>query len=152
MHCADTSFLCSLYRQQSHSELAIVTLEDIGAPIVISPLLSYEFRQAVRFQVFLRSSDSRKGYLETEAMSMLAQFEIDLDSGMVIEAGVNYAAVTEEVERLSERYTMKRGARSFDLLHIATALQWQATVFLSFDALQREIAALEGLNVLPAMA
>lgn len=152
MHCADTSFLCSLYRQQSHSEMAIVTLEDIGAPIVISPLLSYEFRQAVRFQVFLRSSDARKGYLETEAMSMLAQFEIDLDSGMVIEAGVNYAAVTKEVERLSQRYTMKRGARSFDLLHIATALQWQATVFLSFDALQREIAALEGLNVLPAMA
>jgi len=152
MHCADTSFLCSLYRQQSHSEMAIVTLEDIGAPIVISPLLSYEFRQAVRFQVFLRSSDAGKGYLETEAMSMLAQFEIDLDSGMVIEAGVNYAAVTKEVERLSERYTMKREARSFDLLHIATALQWQATVFLSFDALQREIAALEGLNVLPAMA
>lgn len=85
-------------------------------------------------------------------MSMLAQFEIDLDSGMVIEAGVNYAAVTQEVERLSERYTMKRGARSFDLLHIATALQWQATLFLSFDALQREIAALEGLNVLPAIA
>ncbi len=152
MHCADTSFLCSLYRQQSHSEMAIVTLEDIGAPIVISPLLSYEFRQAVRFQVFLRSSDPRKGCLETEAMSMLAQFEIDLDSGMVIEAGVNYAAVTKEVERLSERYTMKRGARSFDLLHIATALQWQATVFLSFDALQRDIAALEGLNVLPVMA
>ena len=152
MHCADTSFLCSLYRQQSHSELAIVTLEDIGALIVISPLLSYEFRQAVRFQVFLRSRDARKGYLETEAMSMLAQFEIDLDSGMVIEAGVNYAVVAQEVERLSERYTMKRGARSFDLLHIATALQWQATVFLSFDALQREIAAAEGLNVLPAMA
>jgi predicted nucleic acid-binding protein len=152
MHCADTSFLCSLYRQQNHSEMAIVTLEEIGAPIVISPLLSYEFRQAVRFQVFLRSSDARKGYLETEAMSMLAQFEIDLDSGIVIEAGVNYAAVTNEVERLSECYTMKRGARSFDLLHIATALQWQATVFLSFDALQREIAALEGLNVLPVMA
>lgn len=152
MHCADTSFLCSLYRQQSHSEMAIVTLEDIGAPIVISPLLSYEFRQVVRFQVFLHSSDARKGYLETEAMSMLAQFEIDLDSGMVIEGGVNYAAVTKEVERLSERYTMKRGARSFDLLHIATALQWQATVFLSFDALQRDIAALEGLNVLPVMA
>ena len=53
MNCADTSFLCALYRQQSHSERAIATLEAIGGPIVISSLLAYEFRQAVRFQVFL---------------------------------------------------------------------------------------------------
>jgi hypothetical protein len=44
---------------------------------------------------------------------------------------------------------MKRGSRSFDLLHIATALHWQAAVFLSFDGLQREVAAAEGLAVLP---
>ena len=81
---------------------------------------------------------------------MLAQFENDLESGVVIEASVNLADIVTEVERLSERHTMQRGARSFDLLHIATALKWQAKVFLSFDALQREIAAAEGLNVLPA--
>lgn len=151
MHCADTSYLCSLYRQQSHSEKAIATLEEIGAPIVISSLLAYEFRQAVRFQVFLRSRDARKDYLETEGLAMLAQFENDLESGVVIEAGVNLADIVTEVERLSDRHTMQRGARSFDLLHIATALKWQASVFLSFDALQREIAEAEGLNVLPAM-
>ena len=150
MHCADTSYLCSLYRQQSRSEKAIATLEEIGAPIVISSLLAYEFRQAVRFQVFLRSRDARKGYLEMEGIAMLAQFENDLESGVVIEASVNLADIVTEVERLSERHTMQRGARSFDLLHIATALQWEATVFLSFDDLQREIAAAEGLNVLPA--
>lgn len=150
MHCADTSFLCSLYRQQSHSEHAIATLEAIGAPVVISSLLAYEFRQAVRFQVFLRSHDAGKGYSETEGLMMLAQFENDLESGVVIEAGADWAEVLATVECLSERHTMKRGARSFDLLHIATALQWEATVFLSFDTLQREIAAAEGLNVLPA--
>ncbi len=148
MHCADTSFLCALYRQQANSERAIETLEKIGAPIVISCLLAYEFRQAVRFQVFLRSRDAKKGYSETEGLMMLAQFENDLDSGVVIEAGANWTDVAAIVERLSERHTMKRGSRSFDLLHIATALQWEATVFLSFDGLQREIAADEGLNVL----
>lgn len=152
MHCADTSFLCSLYRQQTHSERAIATLEAIGGPIVISPLLAYEFRQAVRFQVFLRSRDAKKGYLETEAFSMLAQFDNDLESGVVIQAGADWTEVAAEVERLSERHTMRRGSRSFDLLHIATALKWEATVFLSFDALQREIAEAEGLTVLPASA
>lgn len=150
MHCADTSFLCALYRQQSHSERAIATLEKIGAPIVVSSLLAYEFRQAVRFQVFLRSRDARKGYLESEGLAMLAQFDNDLESGVLIEAGMNWSHVAADVERLSERYTMRRGARSLDLLHIATALHWQASVFLSFDDLQREIAAIEGLNVLPA--
>lgn len=100
--------------------------------------------------MFLRSRDARKGYLETEGLMMLAQFENDLESNVVIEAGANWTDVASVVERLSARHTMKHGARSFDLLHIATALQWEATVFLSFDTLQREIAAAEGLNVLPA--
>ena len=89
MHCADTSFLCALYRQQANSERAIATLEAIGAPIVVSSLLAYEFRQAMRFQVFLRTCDAKKGYLETEALAMLAQFENDLESGVVIEAGAD---------------------------------------------------------------
>ncbi len=124
-------------------------MEEIGAPIVVSSLLAYEFRQAVRFQVFLRSKDARKGYLESEALAMLAQFENDLESGVIIEAGVNWTSVAAKVERLSQRHTMRCGARSFDLLHIATALHWHATVFLSFDELQREVATAEGLNVLP---
>lgn len=151
MHCSDTSFLCSLYRQQRHSEQAIATLEQIGAPIVISSLLAYEFRQAVRFQVFLRSRDARKGYLEAEGLAMLAQFENDLEAGVVIEAGINWTAVAALAEQLSERHTMERGARSFDLLHISAALQWQATMFLSFDDLQREVASKEGLNVMPVL-
>lgn len=149
MQCADTSFLCALYRQQIHSERAIVTLEAIGGPIVVSSFLAYEFRQAVRFQVFLRSRDVTKGYLETEALAMLAQFDNDLESGVILEAGANWIDVAAIVEELSERHTMRRGARSFDLLHIATALHWEASVFLSFDGLQREVAAEEGLIVLP---
>ena len=43
MHCADTSFLCALYRQQTNSEAAIVALEGIGAPVVISPIQAFEF-------------------------------------------------------------------------------------------------------------
>lgn len=128
---------------------AIETLEAIGGPLVISPWLAYEFRQAVRFQVFLRSKDVTKGYSEAQGLAMLAQFENDLESGVVIEAGASWADVAAIAERLSEQHTMKRGARSFDLLHIATALHWQSTVFLSFDTLQSEIAAKEGLKVLP---
>lgn len=149
MHCADTSFLCALYRQQTNSEAAIAALEGIGAPVIISPIQAFEFRQSVRFQVFLRSRDAGKGYLETEGLRMLAQFEADTESGVLIVGGCNWTEIAAEAERLSERHTQRSGARAFDLLHIATALHWQATAFLSFDALQREIAAAEGLNVMP---
>lgn len=149
MHCADTSFLCALYRQQTNSEAAIALLEAIGAPVVISPIQAFEFRQAVRFHVFLRSRDASKGYLESEALLMLAQFESDLETGVLIIAPCQWAEVAAEAERLSEAHTQRRGVRSFDLLNLATALHWQATEFLSFDGLQREIASAEGLAVLP---
>lgn len=98
MHCPDTSFLCALYRQQIHSESAVATLEAIGGPLVISSLLAYEFRQAVRFHVFLRSRDARKGYSETEGLMMLTQFENDLESGVLIEAVANGSEVAAIVE------------------------------------------------------
>ena len=75
---------------------------------------------------------------------MLAQLEADVESGVVIVGGCNWSDVAAEAERLSERHTQQRGARAFDILHIATALHWQASAFLSFDALQREVASMEG--------
>lgn len=149
MHTADTSFLCALYRQQVNSEQAITAFESLGTPLVISPLLAFEFRQSVRFQMFLRSRDAAKGYLEADGLRMLADFESDVESGALMVLECHWPDVAGEAERLSERHTQRRGARAFDLLHIATALRWQASAFLSFDGLQREIAVAEGLAVFP---
>jgi len=54
------------------------------------------------------------------------------------------------VERLSHKHSATIGARSMDLLHIATALEAGCTHFASFDKRQRECAALEGLTIYPA--
>jgi hypothetical protein len=42
---------------------------------------------------------------------------------------------------------MDSGYRAFDILHVATAQQFTASEFLTFDGKQRELAESEGLLV-----
>jgi hypothetical protein len=44
-------------------------------------------------------------------------------------------------------YTVERGHRAFDMLHIAAALAQRADGFLTFDLNQRTLAQAEGLRV-----
>ena len=60
---------------------------------------------------------------------------------------VDWAAVHQQAEELSQRYTETHGFRLADILHVATALHLGATEFLTFDASQKRLAELEGLAV-----
>jgi predicted nucleic acid-binding protein len=57
--------------------------------------------------------------------------------------------VFQRAEDLSGRHTLKGGHRSFDVIHVATALTLEATQFLTFDERQRQLAMAEGLEVKP---
>jgi predicted nucleic acid-binding protein len=59
------------------------------------------------------------------------------------------ASVIAEAKRISEIRTLAGGHRSFDILHVATALHLNAEEFLSFDDNQRTLAKAEGLKILP---
>ncbi|NBV87723.1 MAG: PIN domain nuclease, partial [Verrucomicrobia bacterium] len=50
-------------------------------------------------------------------------------------------------KRLSGIYTVTRGHRAFDILHVASASSGRADWFLTFDANQKELAQAEGLQV-----
>ena len=52
--------------------------------------------------------------------------------------------------RLSQFHTQKAGYGAMDILHVASALDMGATVFLSFDQRQRQLASAEGMHVQPA--
>ncbi|HWB06886.1 MAG TPA: PIN domain-containing protein [Verrucomicrobiales bacterium] len=52
-------------------------------------------------------------------------------------------------DRLSQHHTMRTTFGAMDILHVAAALHLRAKAFLSFDQRQRELAAAEGLEVLP---
>ena len=146
----DTSFLCGIYRQQDNSKLAAAYFRRMPEPLHVSSLLLFEFRQSLRFQVWLHAQDPRKGFSKRESDLALSDLESDLRQGAVVVISAEWAGVHVQAEDLSRKHTMGKGHRSFDLLHIATALHLKAPVFLSFDGRQRELAQAEGMTVRPS--
>ncbi len=142
----DTSFLCSLYRRQEHTAAAIAFRHTLKQPLHASPLLEFEFRQAIRLQVWLHGQDKSKGYGQHEADQMLADWEADLSSGIVQIVAVDHDAVLRMAEFLSSSHAVKGGHRTMDILHVATAKHLAVRDFLTFDARQRKLARAIGLR------
>ena len=145
----DTSFLCAMYVRQDNSPTAAVQFKAMLEPLHVSGLLLYEFRQSVRFQVWLHTRDKTKSYPQTIADAALAKLQTNLDAGALVLVAAEWPDVHQIAERLSKAYTKTEGYRAFDVLHVATALHLGAREFLSFDDRQRKLAKAEGLKVKP---
>ena len=57
----DTSFLCALYRTQDNSDRAISYRSAMTAPLTVTHLLLWEFRQAARCQAFRYRHNPKMG-------------------------------------------------------------------------------------------
>jgi predicted nucleic acid-binding protein len=145
----DTSFLCAFYLKQSNSAMAAAHSVTMKEPLHVAPPLIYEFRQSLRFQVWRHSANPREGVALTDAQAALNQFEADLTKGIAALVPCNFQDVFRRADELSARHTISGGHRSFDVLHVATALHLGAEEFLTFDANQRKLATAEKLKVKP---
>jgi predicted nucleic acid-binding protein len=145
----DTSFLCAFYVKQTNSTAAAAHAATMKKPLYVTELLNYEFRQSLRFQVWRRAANPREGIAQADAQAALNQFDADLAGGVAVLAPCPLADVFHRAEDISRRHTIKDGYRSFDVLHVATALVLKAEEFLTFDANQRKLAMAEGLKVKP---
>jgi len=145
----DTSFLCAVYRQQDNSQKADALFKTLKAPLSATALSIFEFRQSVRLQTWMHREDANKGYGEREGARMLADLRADLASGLLLILPVDWAKVISAAEQLSAQHTNKGGHRGFDILHVASALELGAKVFLTFDARQSELAKAAGMKVKP---
>jgi len=145
----DTSFLCALYRRQDNSAQAAAYFKALPEALRVSGLLLYEFRQSVRFQVWLHARDKSKGYPQADCDQALADLQTDLDTGVLTVEAADWPDVHRLAETISQRHTIAGGHRSLDILHVATALHLGAREFLTFDTRQRKLAAAEKLKVKP---
>ncbi len=143
----DTSFLCALYIAQDSSLRAIRHMKGQAEPLISTSLLFFEFRQSVQFQVFRHSKDPRHGYPRHVAQIALMTLQMNATAGVFRQAAVDWAEVHRIAERLAFQHTLSGGHRSFDILHIATALHLGAREFLTFDENQKKLAEAEGLTV-----
>ena len=144
MNYADTGILLKSYVEEENSSLADRILHSLGAPFFYSHLHEIELPNAIRLKVF------RGEISQAQSETALGAFRSDIDSGRLARFSYDLAGIFSAVERLSHKHSATIGARSMDLLHIATALEAGCTHFASFDKRQREYAALEGLNIYPA--
>lgn len=144
---SDTSFLCALYVPQNTSNRAIAYASGLREPLVSTSLLFFEFRQSMQFQVFRHAKDRNQGYPLEIAQAALSAHQSDVKAGLYRHAAVDWADVHQIAERLAFQHTATGGHRSFDILHIATALHLGAEEFLTFDANQKKLAEAEGLGV-----
>lgn len=143
----DPSFLCAPYRPQMNSASAALHAAQMKEALYLaSPLLS-EFRQSLRWQAYLHTKDSTKGFDRISAQKALAKLQANIAAGVVEVVPMDWADVTSIAERLSAQYTWTEGYREFDVLHVATALHLGVSAFLTFDARQQQLAEAEGLVV-----
>jgi len=141
---ADTSFLCALYRKQDNSDRALIYLGEATKPILATRLLLWEFRQSTRFQAFRHRQNPNLGFPFSEAEQMIAKLKQHLDQGVLRLVDRDLTQVLTLAERISKSRIHTGGHRSFDVLHIAAALELEADTFLSFDGNQNTLAAAEG--------
>jgi predicted nucleic acid-binding protein len=150
MNFADTSLLCALYRPQDNSADADRLMRQEAAPVYISALVLFEFRQSARLQAYRYSKDRLQGFPKREARRMLETLQANISKGrLVISPVADWAKVHGTAEHLSAQYTIAGGYRSFDVLHVATALELKADIFFTFDSRQGALAKSAGLKVKP---
>jgi predicted nucleic acid-binding protein len=147
VHYPDTSFLCSIYRKQEFTPLALAFKREMSEPVCFTSLLEFEFRQAIELQVWLHSKDKKKGYSRGEADRMISDWESDVSVGLNRLVPFEMAAVLRLSLLYSNQRTAKGGHRTLDIFHVATAIHLGATVFLTFDDRQRSLARHAGLTV-----
>jgi len=115
-------------------------------PLTVTPLLLWEFRQSARFQAFRHGKNPEVGYTIREAEKMISDLKDDLRAEAVICIELDFTSLLFTGEQISKARTFAGGHRSFDLLHVATAVELDAKNFLSFDTNQNRLAAAEGLG------
>ena len=126
---------------QNDLDGALAYAQKLSQPLSLSILNEFELENA------LRHAGWRKLFPHGKIDQFLADFDADRNLGRVVIVPVNLADVITRARQLSATHTLTGGHRAFDVLHIAAALEYKASHFLTFDANQRKLAHAEGLKV-----
>lgn len=139
MTYVDTSFLVSLYLEDSHSRSADQMLLTLTESFLTS-LHRVEWFHAIAHHVF------RGSITETKAGELHSLFEQDTKTGPWQQVAVPEHAF-DLCADLGRRYGSKLGIRTLDTLHVACALELNAERFWTFDEQQAKLAKAVGMRI-----
>jgi len=138
---ADSSFLASIYRQDGNHAAAHAFMAKHSPVLVFLPLHRVELRNALRF------AETRGLITAAERRRAFKQIDQDLRDGLLSHVPVAWSDICRRADDLSEKYMVKNGQRTIDLLRVAAALESGTRLFLSFDQRQCGLAKAAGLLV-----
>jgi predicted nucleic acid-binding protein len=150
---ADTNFYTRLYLQLPESDTADRLLNEAkqgaAAPLPVTWLHRMEILNAFQLHVFQAHATGQRYISAQQAAQAHTIFRNDVGESEFLRPTV---IVMEELEKqfeeLSLRRTARHGFRTYDVLHVASALSLECDTFWSFDAKVSRLAKLEGLMVI----
>jgi predicted nucleic acid-binding protein len=116
-------------------------------PLPVTDLLRFEVTNAIHRMVFESRSGGQWRVTPESAVLGLAEFSQHQEEGVFLRRSpLTLAEIEPEFISLATRYTPKLGFRTYDILHVASALALRADRFISFDAKANELARLVGME------
>lgn len=151
---ADTNFFTRVYLELPESAEADLLLaqakEKQSSPLPVTWLHRLETINALQLSVFLGRSAGHTRVTLEQAAAALAEFRGDLEQGQVFRSiPLPLERLEQQFEELALRHTARHGFRTYDLLHVASALVLECDYFWSYDPKATRLALLEGLRVCP---
>ncbi len=149
---ADTNLLTRFYLKQPDTEEAVSLLESFAdgetrrLPIIW--LHRVELINAFQLHLFLARAPGQSFVTPEQVALAHANFRSDVQTGGIFrQVVISPPELEQQFEELSLRHTARHGFRTYDLLHVASALILKCDLFLTFDRKTSELAALEGMKI-----
>ena len=149
---ADTNFFTRAYLKLPDSEeadrLLAMAAHGKANPLPVTWLHRIETTNAFQLHVCFAREAGQTFITSEQAAMAHANFRSDVQSANFLRSvPIPIAELEKQFEELSLRHTAKHGFRTYDLLHVASALVLKCDGFWSFDLKASKLAALEGLKI-----
>lgn len=138
---AESSVLASLVLRDSNSGRATELIASISVPLLFNRLLKLEVCNAIRLNVMAEAID------EVTATKCERKVEELQQQGAWLMVEPDWERVFQRSLGFSRAHTAAFRTRSFDIVHVAAAVELGATEFWSFDKRQRVLALEVGLRI-----
>ncbi|MEO8352599.1 MAG: type II toxin-antitoxin system VapC family toxin [Chthoniobacteraceae bacterium] len=146
---ADTNYLTRLYLEQSESATADKWFASEQPILPVTWLVRVELINAFEQAVFSGFGEREARIAPELAAACQVDFREDLREGRAVRlVDVSMHELTRHFEEIALRHTARHGFRTYDILHVASALTLGRDTFWSFDKRAVKLAKLEGLRTI----
>ena len=136
--------------EQDHFAAVLTNSVSSDAAFVpVTEITRMEVSNAIERMVFETRHGGTARVAPEMALVAHGDFQADLEDGRLVRSvPLTLADIEMEFDTLVRRYTALHGFRTYDIIHVSSALKLKCRRFLSFDQKANQLARLVGLKTL----